>query len=68
MIPLDTQYNLFFQNIGTWLLPIMQFFIFLGTESFYYIAFSEIYWCFDTGLGIRLFIVFALFIFSKWRL
>ena len=57
MIPLDTQFNLFFQNLGIWLLPIMQFFSFLGTEGFYYIAFPAIYWCFDTGLGIRLVIV-----------
>ncbi|HEX7556897.1 MAG TPA: phosphatase PAP2 family protein, partial [Leptolinea sp.] len=29
-------------------------FSFLGTENFYILIFPVVYWCFDTGLGIRL--------------
>ena len=42
-----------FQNLGEGLLPIMQFFTFLGTENFYLLIMPSLLWCFDSGLGIR---------------
>ncbi len=42
-----------FQNLGEWLLPIMEFFSFLGTEDFYILALPVIYWSLDASLGLR---------------
>lgn len=42
-----------FQNLGDGLLPIMQFFTFLGTEYFYLLIMPSLLWCFDSGLGFR---------------
>jgi len=39
--------NLFFQGLGTWLLPIMSAITWLGTEYFYLLALTFIYWCLD---------------------
>jgi membrane-associated phospholipid phosphatase len=42
------------QNLGAWLLPLMEFFSFLGTEDFYMLAFPLIYWTLDASLGLRM--------------
>ncbi len=42
-----------FQSPGEWLLPIMEFFSFLGTEDFYILALPVIYWSLDSALGLR---------------
>jgi len=49
-----TALNLFFQNIGGALIPIMKVFTFLGSEYFYIAAIPILYWCIDEGLGIRI--------------
>lgn len=54
MILLDTHLNIILQNLGAWLLPVMQFFSLIGSDAFYLLFFSAIYWCFDRNLGIRL--------------
>ncbi len=54
MILLDSHLNIYLQNLGSWLLPIMQFISFIGSDAFYLMFFSAIYWCFDRRLGIRL--------------
>lgn len=46
--------NLFFQSLGMWLAPIMQFFSFLGTEEFFLMVMPAVYWCIEPKLGIRL--------------
>jgi membrane-associated phospholipid phosphatase len=46
--------NLFFQNIGGTLIPIMKIFTFMGSEYFYIAALPILYWCIDEGLGIRI--------------
>jgi membrane-associated phospholipid phosphatase len=46
--------NLFFQSLGIWLAPIMQFFSFLGTEEFFLIVMPALYWSVDPRLGMRL--------------
>lgn len=50
---LEINITLFFQNLGNWLTPIMQFFTFLGNEEFYIIVMPAIYWCVDTAAGLR---------------
>ncbi len=42
-----------FQNLGEGLLPIMQFFTFLGTEIFYLLVLPTLLWCFDSRFGFR---------------
>ncbi len=54
MILLDTQLNIVFQNLGSWLIPVMKLFSFLGTESFFILVIPAIFWCFDSSLGFRL--------------
>ncbi|MEI8131846.1 MAG: phosphatase PAP2 family protein [Leptolinea sp.] len=54
MIMLDTQINILIQSLGAWLVPVMQFFSFLGTENIYILLFPAIYWCINPGLGIRM--------------
>ena len=41
------------QSLGDGLLPVMQFFTFLGTEYFYLLFLPVLVWCFDPGLGFR---------------
>lgn len=43
-----------FQGLGESLLPIMQFFSFLGTENFYLLVLPILLWCYDIGFGIRI--------------
>jgi len=54
MILLDTQFNILLQSLGTWLLPIMKFITFLGTNEFFLILIPAIYWCVNSDLGFRL--------------
>lgn len=41
------------QALGTWQTIPMQFFTFLGTEEFYMVILPLLYWCLDSGLGLR---------------
>ncbi len=52
---LDFEINLIllFQQLGTWLVSPMKFFTFLGYEEFYLLIAPALYWCFNTGLGLR---------------
>lgn len=43
-----------FQSLGAWLTPIMQFFTFLGNDQFYLLIAPAILWCIDSSLGLRL--------------
>ncbi len=43
-----------FQAWGQWLAAPMQFFSFLGTETFFFLLLPLIYWCFDAYLGLRI--------------
>lgn len=54
MTILDTQTNIIVQNLGEWLLPIMNVFSILGVEHFQLLIISAIFWCFDRKLGARL--------------
>jgi membrane-associated phospholipid phosphatase len=43
----------FIQGLGTWLLPVMEFFSFCATEEFFMIVMPILYWCIDTAIGMR---------------
>lgn len=45
---------LYLQNLGNWLVPIAEFFTFLGFEEFYLLIMPAIYWCVDSLIGARL--------------
>lgn len=45
---------LFLQNLGSWLVPPMQLFSFLGTSMFAMVFLPFFYWNIDTVLGLRL--------------
>ncbi|MEW6031226.1 MAG: phosphatase PAP2 family protein [Chloroflexota bacterium] len=41
------------QGLEDWLIPIMEFFSFLGSEQFFLLVMPALYWCVDAGLGLR---------------
>ncbi len=45
------------QAQGEWLKIPMQIFSFLGTEEFYMILLPLLYWCLDSGLGLRVAVI-----------
>ena len=50
---------IFFQSLGDWLIPIAEFFTFLGFEEFYFTIMPAIYWCVNSIIGARLLILLA---------
>ncbi len=46
--------NPWFQGLGAWLTPVMEFFSFLGTEYFYLAIIPLLFWCVDGRLGLRI--------------
>jgi membrane-associated phospholipid phosphatase len=42
------------QGLGSWLEVPMKFFSFLGTEDFFMLVLPVLYWCVDSGLGLRI--------------
>lgn len=40
-------------GLEDWLIPIMKFFSFLGSEEFFLLVMPALYWCVDAGLGMR---------------
>ncbi|GAB4525882.1 MAG: hypothetical protein Fur0018_10830 [Anaerolineales bacterium] len=51
---------LFLQNLGEGLRTWMSFFTFLGSEEFVLLFIPALYWCVDTGLGLRAGVLFFL--------
>ena len=52
--PSEIPIILIIQNFTAWLTPIMKGLSFLGTEDFFLLAMPVVFWCLDTGLGLRL--------------
>ena len=52
--PFELAITHFLQNLGTWLLPVMRLFTFLGNEEFYMLVMPILYWCVDAVLGLRI--------------
>lgn len=57
---LEIVVNIFFQNIGDWLILPMQAITALGYEQFFILLLPTIYWCFDQALGLRVGVIFLL--------
>jgi membrane-associated phospholipid phosphatase len=53
-------WNVFFQNLGTWLKTPMEIFSFFGTEYFFLLLLPALYWCLDAGMGIRVGVILLL--------
>ena len=61
---------LFFQGLGDWIFPPMQFFTFFGDEEFFLLVTPILYWCIDTKIGFRTAIMLmlssAVYNLGKW--
>jgi membrane-associated phospholipid phosphatase len=53
-------WNIFFQNLGSWLKTPMEGFSFLGSEYFFLILLPALYWCLEASLGLRVGIILLL--------
>lgn len=58
--PFELAITHFLQNLGTWLLPVMRLFTFLGNEEFYMLVMPILYWCVDAVLGLRIGVMLVL--------
>jgi membrane-associated phospholipid phosphatase len=53
-------WNIFFQNLGSWLKTPMEVFSFFGNERFFLILLPVLYWCLETGIALRVGIILLL--------
>jgi membrane-associated phospholipid phosphatase len=53
-------WNIFLQNLGSWLKTPMEVFSFFGTEYFFLLLLPTLYWCFEAGIGLRVGIILIL--------
>jgi membrane-associated phospholipid phosphatase len=53
-------WNIFFQNLGSWLKTPMEIFSFFGTENFFLLLLPALYWCMEAGIGLRVGIILLL--------
>jgi membrane-associated phospholipid phosphatase len=49
--------NIFLQSLGSFLILPMQIISFLGTEEFFLLVLTGVYWCYNAGLGMRIGVV-----------
>ena len=47
----------FIQGLGTWLVPVMEFFSFCASEEFFMLVVPILYWCLDSAVGMRVGVV-----------
>jgi membrane-associated phospholipid phosphatase len=53
-------WNIFFQNLGSWLKTPMETISFFGTENFFLLLLPALYWCVEAGSGLRVGIILLL--------
>ncbi len=53
-------WNIFFQNMGSWLKTPMEVFSFFGTENFFLLLIPALYWCVEASIGLRVGIILLL--------
>jgi len=53
-------WNIFFQNLGSWLKTPMEVFSLFGTENFFLLLLPALYWCIEAGIGLRVGIILLL--------
>ena len=63
--PFEISINIFLQNLGFWLSPMMFFFSFLCQQDFFILLLPIVYWCFDSSLAIRLTFLLSFSVFSN---
>lgn len=51
--PFEIPIIIWIQHLGAWLQSPMLFFSFLGTEEFFLLFLSALYWCIDSAIGLR---------------
>jgi membrane-associated phospholipid phosphatase len=57
---LGLPWNLFLQDLGTWLKTPMELFSFLGNEYFFLVLLPTLYWCISQQAAVRVGVVFLL--------
>jgi membrane-associated phospholipid phosphatase len=53
LFPIEINFTLFLQNLGTWLTSPLKIITFLGNEEFYILIMPLIFWCVNSIAGIR---------------
>jgi len=53
-------WNIFFQNLGSWLKTPMEVFSLFGTENFFLLLLPALYWCMEASIGLRVGIILLL--------
>ena len=53
-------WNIFLQNLGSWLKTPMEVFSFFGNEYFFLLLLPALYWCLEAGIGVRVGIILLL--------
>jgi membrane-associated phospholipid phosphatase len=53
-------WNVFFQNLGTWLKTPMEVISFFGNEYFFLILLPALYWCLEASIGLRVGLILLL--------
>jgi membrane-associated phospholipid phosphatase len=60
ILNIGISWNIFFQNLGSWLKTPMEAFSFLGSEYFFLILLPALYWCLEASFGLRVGIILLL--------
>jgi membrane-associated phospholipid phosphatase len=58
--PFEIPILIWIQRLSSWLILPMHFFSFLGTEEFFLLILSALYWCVDSAIGLRVAITLLL--------
>jgi membrane-associated phospholipid phosphatase len=53
-------WNIFLQNLGSWMKTPMEAFSFFGSEYFFLILLPALYWCLEASIGLRVGIILLL--------
>jgi membrane-associated phospholipid phosphatase len=53
-------WNIFLQNLGSWLKTPMELFSFLGNEYFFLLLLPTLYWCIEANTGLKVAIILLL--------
>jgi membrane-associated phospholipid phosphatase len=60
ILNISLTWNIFLQNLGSWLKSPMETFSFLGSEYFFLLLLPALYWCVETSVGLRVGVILLL--------
>jgi membrane-associated phospholipid phosphatase len=60
ILNLGITWNIFLQNLGSWLKAPMEIFSFFGSEYFFLLLLPALYWCIEANTGLRVGIILLL--------